>query len=356
MKIRKKQLLLGGSALVPLLLFGVLLLISRSIAGSLESQHAAERWSDDGNAAQISVFAGSKAYFSTGTVELIEEAVKAELLKAALEQTKDGPRLWYDAYCTDTGKMDIKGKKRGSASAEITVIGGDFFRMHPLQLLDGVYISKDDLMQDRIVIDEMLAWQLFGSSHVSGMEVTVGGKTCLVAGVVSLEQDSASRKSAGDAPRAFLPYALYNDLQGGYTDEYGSGSNITCYEIVMPDLVRGYALKTVTDALGGDDLQDLHIVQNTGRFSLGKRWETATHLPDLVVIPDSVSYPYWENAARRCSFTLGLLLWGEIVLLIWPVLLGLIILWKGYRRLERFIAEKRLARKNQYRTTLDIQI
>ena len=126
----------------------------------------------------------------------------------------------------------------------------------------------------------------------------------------------------------------------------------------MPDLVRGYALKTITDAVGSSDQTDpaIKLVQNTGRFSLSNRWKTATGLSDMVIIPDSMSYPYWENAARIRSFELGLLLWPELLLLIFPVVTGVLLLWKAYRRLERTISERRLARKNRYRTTLDIQV
>ena len=362
MKIGKKHIVLCGSAAASLLVSGVLAVVSSVLAGSLQSQRAAERWADGGDVpyAQVSVFSGSDAALYEGSVDSLRESVTNALKQAAMEQQKDGPRLWYDAYSTHGNDLIMKGTKRGSVTAEITAVGGDFFMMHPLQLVDGSYIGKDDLMQDRLVIDERLAWDLFGSSQVSGMTIDISGKHCPVAGVVRLEQDSASRKVASDAPQAFMSYTLYNSLTGSdssygdYYGDYGSSAGITCYEIVMPDLVRGYAKMQVTDALG--EPSDMYILQNTGRYSLEQRWKTATHLADMVIIPDSVSYPYWENAARLRAFELALLLWGEIVFAAWPVVFGLLLLWMGYCRLNRFIKERRLARKNQYRTTLDIQV
>lgn len=371
MSIRKKHLLLLGSAVLSLCVSIALAVTSSVTAGRLDSQKAAERWENSGDLhyAQISVFAGTEAGFSPALADYIGDAVKDALREAAIEQKKDGPRLWYDAYSMQGSSMTMQGGKHTISGIAVTAVGGDFFTMHPMRLLDGNYFDDDDLMQDRIVIDEQLAWDLFGSYKVSGMEVVVNGIRYPIAGVIRHETDSASQTACGDAPRAYVPLSLYQTWQGAdagsyggdygeYGDYYGEGTgsqtNLSCYEIVMPDLVRGYALKTVSDTLTG--YEDIRIVQNTGRFSLGKRWDTLRHLEEMVVIPDSISYPYWENAARITEFRLALLLGGEILFVIWPVLLGLALLWKGYRRLENSIARMRQARKDRYRTTKDIQI
>lgn len=374
MKAPKKKLLLYGSAVCSLCVCTALAIVSAMLAGSLESQKAAERWQGGGELsyAQISVFAGPEASLMTSTVESVRDAVNTELKTAAIEQKKDGPRIWYDAYSMQGMQMQMQGKKRTVPTVQITAVGGDFFRLHPLQLLDGSYFDDTDLMQDRVVIDEMLAWYLFGSSNVSGMEVTVNSRNYLIAGVVRHETDSASQKACGDDPRAYVPLSLYNtwlnpdaqytnpdDPYGyGSNDDYGSGGStqntLSCYEVVMPDLVRGYALKTVTDALG--ERSCMKIVQNTGRFSLSKQWHTLTHLQDMVIVPDSIAYPYWENAARINEFRLALLLGAEILFLVWPVLCLLRLFWKGYRWLVFRIAKARQDRRDRFRTTKDIQV
>ena len=58
------------------------------------------------------------------------------------------------------------GKK--SVSAKAIGVAGDFFLFHPLKLLDGSFFSGSDVMQDYVVIDEDMAWQLFGSNDVAG--------------------------------------------------------------------------------------------------------------------------------------------------------------------------------------------
>jgi hypothetical protein len=38
-------------------------------------------------------------------------------------------------------------------------------------------------MHDRVVLDEEMAWKLFGAKDVSGLQVTIAGSPYLVAGV-----------------------------------------------------------------------------------------------------------------------------------------------------------------------------
>ena len=65
---------------------------------------------------------------------------------------------------------------------------------------------------------------------------------------------------------------------------------------------------------------------------------------------DGVTYPHWENAARIRDYDEALLLLWQCVLLVWPCLFGLMMLWKGYRALGRFLAQRHRARKRRYRT------
>ncbi len=355
MRFQKKHIVLYGAAVLSLLVSVTLAGVSHSLAGRLDSQCAAERWQGDGEVsyAQISVFLGQEAEFTVDSADYAAEAVDAALKQAAMEQEKDGPRLWYDAYSVPAGQVQMNGKKRATVTAEVTAVGGDFFLMHPLELLDGSYFTEDDLMQDRVVLDEKLAWDLFGSAKVSGMEVLIDDVKYLVAGVVKPETDSATKTAYGDKPHMYIPYALYQNWQ----EKKGSSSTagwISCYEVVMPNLVRGYAEKTVTDAIG--ERSCTQILQNTGRTSLSHRWHTLRHLHDMVIVSDSLSYPYWENAARIYDYDMGVLLGFQIVFLILPLIVVLRLLWKAYRWTEQFIARKRQERKNRFRTTLDIQV
>lgn len=346
MRVTKKQALRLICALVFLVLCFTAAKISATLAAGLDSQKAAERWAAGGEEdyAQISVFLSRDSGFTEESISGISDTVDAALVTASLKAEED-TRLWYSAYSTQIGEMELTGNRRNAASAVVTAVSGDFFTMHPMRLADGSYLKADDLMQDRVVLDTKLAWQLFGSSEVSGMEVIVNDTPCLVAGVVQPETDGASQATYGDKPRAYIPYALYDQLQ---TAGEGESQWISCYEAVLPDPVRNFAKTTIENAISAGD--GVHIVQNTERYSLSHRWDTLRHLHDLMIIPDSTAYPYWENAARIREFDTAVLLGLELLLLIFPVIYGLRLLWKGYRFLERFMAEKRKAHQRRFRT------
>ena len=134
-------------------------------------------------------------------------------------------------------------------------VGGDYFLFHPLQLLSGGYVSDEDYMADRVVLDAQTAFNLFGSSDVAGMEVTINGKTFPIAGVVKSEDDfataaalDAGAKASSDptgvqsASKAmiYMSYAALNAM---------AELPIDCYEIVLPDPVSGFAKKLMTEKI-----------------------------------------------------------------------------------------------------------
>ena len=60
-----------------------------------------------------------------------------------------------------TARFSVTGD-HGAAEVKAIGVGGNFFHFHPLRLRSGSYIAEDDFMLDRVVLDETLAWQLFG--------------------------------------------------------------------------------------------------------------------------------------------------------------------------------------------------
>ena len=117
---------------------------------------------------------------------------------------------------------------------------------------------------------------------------------------------------------------------------------------MLPNPVRGFAEKTLREALG--EREHMKLIVNTNRGSAARRWDTLRHLREMAVISDAIAYPWWENAARMRDFTAAELFRTELLLLVFPLLCLLALIWKGYRALERFIGEKREASRRKYRT------
>lgn len=346
MSIRKKQRIFAAAALLSFLLFGILTAVCYYISALHRAQYAAERWQaqSDLRYVQMSAFYSPDDGFTQDRLQPLRETVDSAMRSVSLTAPNEGARVWCDAYSASAGSVQIMGTRRYSVQAQVMAVGGDFFTIHAPVLKSGSYLQKSDLMQDRIVIDEELAWQLFGSSDVAGMEVQIESKFYRVAGVVARDKDYASRKAYGEIPRMYIPFALYEQ----WTAQRGGRAAITCYEMVLPDPVRNFAQNTFEQAAGMGG--SAKIVRNSKRCSLSDR---AAHLKDLhgmLMVSDGVAYPYWENAARILDFDLALLLVGQGVFLILPLFMALYLLWKDYRRVDGFLTKKRLAHKNRFRS------
>lgn len=77
-------------------------------------------------------------------------------------------------------------------------------------------------------------------------------------------------------------------------------SRINCYEVVLPNPISGFALRSVRSCLSeaGVDMTQVSVVENTGRFS-PYRLALMLAQPGLRSMQvTAVRYPYWENVAR----------------------------------------------------------
>lgn len=278
-------------------LIGLLIcvLVYHSIAGIFSSQTMAERWSgDSGNRyTQISCFLNNDATPDLNALFSFGNTIDAALLAASLEAPQGG--LWACAYAAES-LLTVKGDY-GAAEVTVLGVGGKFFLFHPLVLRDGSYISDEDSMDDRVVLDEELAWKLFGSVDIAGLSVTINNVPYPIAGVVSREKDRFSLKTYTGGAGIFMSYAALAKLED---------APITCYEIVLPDPISGFGLTTVKDnfPLGDHDV----ALENTGRFSFARISRVLGDFGARTIQDSGVAYPYWENAARLAENQLVLLL------------------------------------------------
>ncbi|MBQ7014022.1 MAG: ABC transporter permease [Oscillospiraceae bacterium] len=347
MKLRKKQLVCLIVAAGMLAASGLLTGVSRHLARLPSDQFAAERWEGtrDLSYSQFSAFFGEDAAMLPEEIESLRERMDASLVAASLAPAQEDARIWYDAYSTQVGTLTAEGTRPAGTAAMAVAVGGDFFLLHDWRFLDGSAITEDDLMTDRVVLDETLSWALFGSSDAAGMTVIVNGKRCVVAGVVEPPSDYASAQAYGGEPRLYMPFRLYEDWQA----ETGQRAAVQCYEAVLPDPVRNFAAGLMDAVVKRPGVQ---IRNNTSRSSFGETWKQLTHLHEAVTVPEPIAYPHWENAARIIDFDRALLLPVQLLLLAYPALYLLWLLWKGYQLVNGFIRKKTEAYRQRYRSLI----
>ena len=127
-----KKIVLGISGGISFLVFLILLLVTNRLGSSQMTQSAAQRWSNDGKASQVSCFFSVGSGITENEILDFEHTVDSALRDASVEQESENPgaRLWADAYSAD-GQVTLSNDKT-SLTADAIGIGGDFFLFHPL--------------------------------------------------------------------------------------------------------------------------------------------------------------------------------------------------------------------------------
>lgn len=302
--------------LLPLGLFLLGVILSGLCYGTgkrLPDQLAAKRWASDGTKyTQISVFFGKDRAFSENDVNGFRVNLSRKLEEASLKAKNDSARLWIDASSTELSGSASLGKVK--EDIVITAVAGDFFQFHPIELKSGYYFRANELMNDRVVIDETLAWKLFGSSDVVGMDFELNGKRCFVAAVAKNPSGRVEEYAYGLKPRVYAPLKFVEGTGMGNTaavENTSAGGNITCYEVLIPNPVKGFGKKIVNDYFFGEvqpgeeelakekqRLLDLEIVENTTRYQPLRLLQLIKSFGFRSMRENQVRYPYWENIAR----------------------------------------------------------
>lgn len=324
---KRKYIVLAAVNGAAAVLFVIFLCIFSHITGKLDSQRAVERWSTGEAYSQLSVFYSPNAVVDLNTIYTMRVDIEGKLKENSIVPERENSRLWIDAYSTH-GRLTVNTSRtdhKASCEAEVTATGGDFFIFHPVKLISGSYYSDDDLMQDRVIIDENMAWQLFGSSDVAGMTVLINGIRYYIAGVAECDTGKEMKYVCGDKPRMYISYTafrrIYKDIE----------IPITAYEVCLPDPVAGLGRKMLTDVLSTDE-EYMRIVDNSRRYSLKELYPIAFDGGKRSVIDSSVIYPFWENAARMTEDKAANVLLAMTVTLLVPFLTLIYFAWMLYRK------------------------
>lgn len=347
-----KQIVIVAAIFFSLLCFGGLTVFASVSKKGLADQDIAARWSAEGGAAQISCFFTEAVEVDKNSVRNFENQLDTALQEASIVPPNENARLWSDAYSA-LGKVTLNSGKV-SLEANAIGIGGDFFQFHPVQLLSGTYFSGNDLMYDKVIIDEDAAWQLFGSNDVTGMEVRIGGIPHYISGVIRREAGRFEEAAGLDKT---LVYLSYESLEA-----YGVTEGINTYEIVMPNPVSGFAYSKVKEKFGIDE-NGMWVVDNTARFSLKQLFTVISEFGIRSMNNHAIHYPYWENVARGWEDVLAVVLVLQLICLFIPsviIVASVIILWRGrqwtgrdvLRALQRSkegIADRLRSEKNKWK-------
>lgn len=272
------------------------LLGGRGVRAALPTLNAAETWAGESGEpfAQLACYLPSDQKIEEEQVLQFRRTLEEKFTEAAMEAPENGS-LYTDAYSGE-GSLTVTGE-RGSAQVKVIGVGGDFFRFHPLKLRSGNYLSESDLMQDRVLLDEELAWQLFGGMDLAGMTVTIQEKSFYVAGVVSREDDRYSAMAYTGGAGMFFSYA---GLKSCLPD-----TAISCYEIVLPNPISSFGRNMVEESFPmGDGI----LLENSSRYSLSNLWRVIRDFGKRSMGLNGIIYPYWENAVRVTEDYAALLL------------------------------------------------
>lgn len=325
-KIKRHRIMLFA-AFACLLVACIFLRLFQRINEQDVDQSAAHRWqSGKQEFAQMSVFLSPQENWTETDRKTLLSQIRMSFQENSItnESEKGGEEgLIIDCYSCETKMTLVNGKS--TAEAMVTATGGDFFYFHPQIWLSGYAYSQEDVMQDRIVLDKELAWNLFGSSNVEGMSLQINGKTYYVAGTVDRRKDSANQAAYGENNRAWISYS---NLVSEETKPA-----ITCYEIVMPNPVNGWAKEILKQNLTPDQ-REIILLENSSRAEFLQVFQDIKEFSKRPMIKKAVKYPYWENASRIRDIYREMYLFLAVLFIIYPV--GLCI--AGIVRMYRFLS------------------
>lgn len=334
--LNKKQIILLIVNIAFLLAYVILTVCAHKQTEGLYSQQEAARW-ENGKMSYAQVSAFISPGRQTGAEELasVRSAIATKLTKDSYSESKTGGRVWIDGY---SGEVQAAIRKdTNTLNVTAVGVGGNFFQFHPMELLSGSYISDDDLNNDRVVVDENLAWALYGSNDIVGMQLWMNNTIYTVAGVVKVPEDGLEKTAYGNSNRIYMPYDQLKTQQDSLS--------ITCYEVVLPNPISNYAYYTVRSAFGFSEEEEeqldqeenplcfdnVEILENSNRFELMpmltklKQWRLRS------MRTSSIGYPYWENIARSVEDEGIIFLIFRILVLICPVVCLAGLLWHMWR-------------------------
>lgn len=296
-----------------------------AVSTTLETTTAAERFRGESEIrfAQIGTFFPVGQGKTEEDIFAFRQSLDSKFVEQSLQAPENGS-LYVDTY---SGSATVTlSTDHGTAAVKAIGVGGDFFHFHPLLLRSGSYIAERDLMDDLVVLDEVLAWRLFGGTELTGMTLYINNIPFVVSGVVAMEDDFASSNAYKEDGCAFLSFPALKKLDENLV--------IDCYEIVLPDPITGYARSVVEESFPPEQCD---VVENSSRYSISHLLDVAGSFGLRSMRAQGIAYPYWENALRLTEDYAVLLLILTAAFAVIPVIFAIVLLIRSICRGCRFI-------------------
>lgn len=337
--LNRKQCILLVVNGIFLMAFLLVTVVAHRETAPLYSQQAASRWTNkDETYAQVSAFFSPDRNVQSDEVKGMRNSLLQKLSNDSYYDRDASGRVLIDAYSGEC-KAEVR-KDSNTLSVTVVGVGNDFFLFHPMPLLSGGYISGEDLNHDRVILDENLAWALFGSNDIVGMQLWIGDRIYVVAGVVAVDEDSLYKTAYGTDNRMYVTYDTIKEQQ--------EELKITCYEAVMPNPISNYAFYALKSACGQEEMEDsealrdaeknplnfdsCEVIENSNRFQSMKLFENFAGSRYQSMRTNSVGYPFWENIARVIVDKQIRLLIIRCMLLLFPVICLVACLYRLWNR------------------------
>ncbi len=158
-------------------------------------------------------------------------AVSSEEMKD-LSESLSSPVAWWG------NEAGIVSADRRQTRADIYAVGGPFTDFHPVRMLKGSFISPLGDNGNSIVLDEGLAWELFGTTDAVGMEAEFQDRTYTVTGICAGDASLLGMLSGNGLNRAYIGLNAQEPIR------------ITGMAAALPVSLPGKSLQSVKDALG----------------------------------------------------------------------------------------------------------
>ncbi len=273
-----------------LLLLCLAILIPQVKMSQLEqreiSAHIANEWDSSGKSVFLSSYFAEQAGITEQNIYELDAQVRQSLITNGEAEPKT--TYAYSGCC----EVSVQNKDIQIEATAIGV-GEKFFYFHPVSLLSGSYFYPEQQGLDLVIIDQNLAWALYGSDNIVGMSIEIGGKTHRIAGVMKWEKSALQKRAGYNHPLIFMSYPSLKGMN--------ETLSITTCDILMREITSGFAkttLKSYLEMNAGLREHQYDIVNHTKRLKKSSLKSALRQMKYNSIKTKQLAYPYWENMSR----------------------------------------------------------